>query len=273
MHPPTPTVAGTKGTPSQPLPSSTASLSLDMTLITPSSARMSSSAFKNTGQQTIAATSVISQQQQQQQQEPCHCDFEAQRQRHFRQNNEIIHLITLKSIQIRRSEAEISQLERTNMGLTVALNRVHRELQEQSSLNAALRQNQPSYMSATANSSLQEEWIQLGRTQELIPHLRQQVEPELATRLQQTGCDTADCELGHIDSGDLMLSLTPRSKKRKLESLEVSSAIPRDLAMFKLEHIRAIYEHEQDALVEMMRSHRSTTELYKETLRKLSEDR
>jgi hypothetical protein len=34
-----------------------------------------------------------------------------------------------------------------------------------------------------------------------------------------------------------------------------------------------IKQHEQNALVEMMRSHRSTTELYTETLRILSEDR
>ncbi|KAF9139596.1 hypothetical protein BGX30_007790 [Mortierella sp. GBA39] len=69
-----------------------------------------------------------------------------------------------------------------------------------------------------------------------------------------------------------MLSLTPRSKRRKLESLAVSSVIPRDLAMVKLEHIRAIYQHEQSALVEVIRSHRPTTELYKETLRILSGD-
>ncbi|KAG0372164.1 hypothetical protein BGX24_000658 [Mortierella sp. AD032] len=271
MHPPTPTITGTKGPSQTPLFSFMTPLSQDTILTTPSSTRMPSLVFQNTDQQTVAATPTIFQEQLQP--DPCHCDFEAERQKHLRQNSEIIRIIALKSIQIRRSEAAISQLERANIGLTVALNRVQKELQEQSSLNTALRQHSSSHMSATTNNILQEEWIQLDQTQELIPHLRQQVELELATCHQKTSCDTADCELDHTNSGDLMLSFTPRSKKRKLKSLMVLNVIPRDVAMLKLEHIRAIYEHEQDALVEMMRSHRSTTELYKETLRKLSEDR
>ncbi|KAK3842051.1 MAG: hypothetical protein J3R72DRAFT_147938 [Linnemannia gamsii] len=240
MHPPTPTIAGTKGPSQIPLFSFMTSLSQDTTLTTPSSTRMSSLVLQNTDQQTVAATPTIFQEQLQP--DPCHCDFEAERQKHLRQNSEIIRIIALKSVQIRRSEAAISQLERTNIGLTVALNRVQKELQEQSSLNTVLRQYSSSHMSATTNNSLQEEWIQLDQTQELIPHLRQQVEPELATCHQQTSCDAADCELDHIDSGDLMLSLTPRSKKRKLKSLMVLNVIPRDVAMLKLEHIRAIYE-------------------------------
>ncbi|KAF8948643.1 hypothetical protein BGZ47_003577 [Haplosporangium gracile] len=138
-----------------------------------------------------------------------------------------------------------------------------------STINADPR-HQLTYLPVTTN--LQEEWAQLGQTQQAIPYLQQQIESGLSLHHQQPGQDYSDCERDYAGDADLMLWLTPRSKRRKLESLAVSSAIPRDLAMLKLEHIRAIYQHEQNALVEMMRSHRSTTELYKETLRILSED-
>ncbi|KAF9125877.1 hypothetical protein BGW39_007096 [Mortierella sp. 14UC] len=273
MHPPTPTIAGTKGLPSLPALSLTTLPSQDATLTTPVSSRNSNTALQNTDQQTTAAPSSATQQQQQQHPEACHCDFENERQRHLRQNHEITRLIAVKAIQIRRSEAEISQLERANLGLTLALRRAQDELQEQSSLKAALRQQASCESSVTASTSLQEEWIQLGQTQELIPYLQQQIESELLPRTQERSSDLADCGLERIDGGDLMMSLTPRSKKRKLEMLAFSSAIPRDSALLKLDHIRAIYEHEQNALLEMTRSHRSTTEIYKEALRSLSEDR
>lgn len=169
---------------------------------------------------------------------PCHCDFETERQRHLRQNQDIIRLLSLKSMQIRRSEAEISQLERTNLQLTVALHRAQREMQEKSTANAASLHH-PTYSPATKN--LQEEWIRLGQTQQAIPYLQEYLESRLSPRHQQSNRDS-DCGRDYTGDADLILSLTPRSKRRKLESLAVSSAIPRDLAMIKLEHIRAIYQ-------------------------------
>ncbi|KAG9066339.1 hypothetical protein KI688_001563 [Linnemannia hyalina] len=171
------------------------------------------------------------------------------------------------SIQIRRSEAEISQLERANLELTVALHRAQRELQERSTANTASLYH-ATYSPAATN--LQEEWIQLGRTQQAIPYLQRQIESGLPPHHKQPNRDYSDCGRDYAGKADLTLSLTPRSKRRKLESLAVSSVIPRDLAMIKLEHIRAIY---QNALVEVIRSHQSTAELYKENLRILSGDR
>ncbi|KAF9332779.1 hypothetical protein BGZ91_011567 [Linnemannia elongata] len=258
MHPPTPTVARSR---EQPSSSSRAAPLSQYPIRTTSTAYVSSLPYK--APQTTATLFPT-------QRPPCHCDLESERQRHLRQNQDIIRLLSLKSIQIRRSDAEISQLERTNLELTVALHRAQRELQEKSVANTASLH----YLTCSpTTANLQEEWIQLSQTQQAITYLQQHIEPGLPPHHTQPNRDCSDCERDYASDADLMLSLTPRSKKRKLESLTVSSMIPRDLAMIKLEHIRAIYQHEQNALVEVMRSHRSTTELYKETLRILSKDR
>jgi hypothetical protein len=54
-------------------------------------------------------------------------DFE--RQRHQRQNQEIIRLCALKSIQIRQSEAKLSELENENLDLRTALRNAKRKLE------------------------------------------------------------------------------------------------------------------------------------------------
>ncbi|KAK5815357.1 hypothetical protein F5H01DRAFT_345602 [Linnemannia elongata] len=259
MHPPTPTVARSRDQPSSS--SSRAAPLSQYPIRTTSTAYVSSLPYK--APQTTATLFPT-------QRPPCHCDLESERQRHLRQNQDIIRLLSLKSIQIRRSDAEISQLERTNLELTVALHRAQRELEEKSTANTASLH----YLTCSpTTANLQEEWIQLSQTQQAITYLQQHIEPGLPPHHTQPNRDCSDCERDYASDADLMLSLTPRSKKRKLESLTVSRDHPRDLAMIKLEHIRAIYQHEQNALVEVMRSHRSTTELYKETLRILSEDR
>ncbi|KAG0058206.1 hypothetical protein BGZ89_001473 [Linnemannia elongata] len=258
MHPPTPTVARFRDQPSTS--SSHAAPLSQYPIRTTSTAYVSSLPYK--APQTTATLFPT-------QRPPCHCDFESERQRHLRQNQDIIRLLSLKSIQIRRSDAEISQLERTNLELIVALHRAQRELQEKSTANTASLH----YLTCSpTTANLQEEWIRLSQTQQAITYLQQHIEPGLPPHHTQPNQDCSDCERDYASDANLML-LTPRSKKRKLESLTVSSVIPRDLAMIKLEHIRAMYQHEQNALVEVMQSHRSTTELYKETLRILSEDR
>jgi hypothetical protein len=56
-----------------------------------------------------------------------------ERQRHLRQNQEIIRLCSLKSIQIRQSEARLSQLESENISLRATMNRMRHELRRKSS--------------------------------------------------------------------------------------------------------------------------------------------
>ena len=229
MHPPTPTVARSGDQPSSSS-SRAAPLSQYPTRTTSSTPYVPISSLQyNNPQATVTLFPT--------QQLPCHCDFETERQRHLRQNQDIIRLVSLKSLQIRRSEEEISQLERTNLELTVALHRARRELQKRSTASAESLHH-VTYSPATTN--LQEEWIQLGQTQQAIPYLQQQIEPGLLPHHQQPNRDNYDC--GRDGDADLTLSLTPRSKRRKLESLAVSSATPRDLTMIKLEHIRAIYQ-------------------------------
>ncbi|KAF9921798.1 hypothetical protein FBU30_008136 [Linnemannia zychae] len=190
-----------------------------------------------------------------QQQQTCHCDFEAERQRHLRQNQDIIRLITLKSIQNRRYEAEISQLERTNLSLAVALAKAQKQSLKDTSVDAIDNLYSPS------TTTLRKEWAQLGQIQQQIPYLKQRVEKVLPSLHGRQGWKSAEY--------DAMLSLTPRSKKQKLESL-VSNTIPDNLTILKLDYIRAIYEYEQQILIENLRSHRSTIEMYKETLKALS---
>lgn len=228
MHPPTPTVARSRDQPSSS--SSRAAPLSQYPIRTTSTAYVSSLPYK--APQTTATLFPT-------QRPPCHCDLESERQRHLRQNQDIIRLLSLKSIQIRRSDAEISQLERTNLELTVALQRAQRELEEKSTANTASLH----YLTCSpTTANLQEEWIQLSQTQQAITYLQQHIEPGLPPHHTQPNRDCSDCERDYASDADLMLSLTPRSKKRKLESLTVSSVIPRDLAMIKLEHIRAIYQ-------------------------------
>lgn len=232
MHPPTPTLARFEDQPSSSSSSRAAPLSQYPTRTASSTAYVAIPSLPYKNPQTTATLFPTPQL-------PCHCDFETERQRHLRQNQDIIRLLSLKSIQIRRSEAEISQLERTNLELTVALHRAQRDLQEKSTVNTASL-HRFAYSPATTN--LREEWIQLGQTQQAIPYLQQHIESGLPPHHQQPSRDYYDCGRDYTDDADLILSLTPRSKRRKLESLVVSSATPRNLAMIKLEHIRAIYQ-------------------------------
>ncbi|KAG0317875.1 hypothetical protein BGZ97_004750 [Linnemannia gamsii] len=231
MHPLTPNITRTEDQPSSTSTFATP-LSQYPTRTLLSTARTPISSLSSTYLQT-GSTLFTSQQ-------PCQCDFETERQRHLKQNQDIIRLVALKSIQIRRSEADISQLERANMELTVALHRAKKEQQENSITNPALRHN---IAYSPVITSLQEEWAQLGQTQQAIPHLQRQIDSGLPQHHQHTNHDIAEWRKFRTSDADIMLSLTPRSKRRKLEYLAVSSAIPRDLAMVKLEHIRTIYQH------------------------------
>lgn len=56
------------------------------------------------------------------------CDYDFERQRHLRQNQEIIRLCTLRSVQIRQSEAKLSELEDENLELRTALRHANRQL-------------------------------------------------------------------------------------------------------------------------------------------------
>ncbi|GJJ72607.1 hypothetical protein EMPS_04965 [Entomortierella parvispora] len=152
-----------------------------------------------------------------------------ERQRLLRQNQEIIRLCSLKSIQIRQSETRLSQLESENIGLRATVNKMQRRLEDrtshkrhQSPVSPSLRKRAQSPV-ITNSGALHKE--------------------KTARAVGKNPLPADDTFIGAVASDNETVLHTQLSMDRMNSG---SSTVSRDALLLQLDHIQVIYEVSHD---------------------------
>ncbi|KAF9353912.1 hypothetical protein BGX26_008334 [Mortierella sp. AD094] len=196
-------------------------------------------------------------------------DHELERQRHLRQNQEIIRLCALKSTQIRQSETKLSQLESENLELRTALRKVEQQLGAKSVVQPINFSTPPSHSSISA-TSLERLRLNLRSGDRskcetsLEQHLQKQSEGTGSESNRENGSDRIQHEpcVGNFGEEDEAL----RIKRQLAQVVSGTLSISKRSLISKLNQIQVIYQREHEALCAMMSTFNSTTRLYKDVI-------
>ncbi|KAK3808574.1 MAG: hypothetical protein J3Q66DRAFT_417127 [Benniella sp.] len=179
-------------------------------------------------------------------------DFE--RQRHQRQNQEIIRLCALKSIQIRQSEAKLSELENENLDLRTALRNAKRKLETNIDKPPSLSPPRHGRERPSAED---------GSGIYSAPYLAKQgraVSPD-----EYSGIDNSRYE-EEFDQEQEFANQHGRGFKRNRTRSSEPSFSSKQFLLSKLDQVQTVFQNEHEAMCTMMRSYNSTTRLYKDIL-------
>ncbi|KAF9110322.1 hypothetical protein BGX27_006504 [Mortierella sp. AM989] len=199
-------------------------------------------------------------------------DCELERQRHLRQNQEIIRLCALRSTQIRQSETKLSQLENENLELRTTLRRVEQQIGTKSVAQPVELMTLSPHLN-TSITSLKRLELNLGRGDvyngKISPEQRlhkqdKEISPESNRENSENGRDCAQYESRHGNDNEENEAL--RVKRHRSHVASDSPLMSKQSLVLKLNQIQLIYQREHEALCAMMNNFNSTTRLYRDTI-------
>ncbi|KAF9434885.1 hypothetical protein BGZ76_007246 [Entomortierella beljakovae] len=183
-------------------------------------------------------------------------DHTLERQKHLRQNQEIIRICALKSTQIRQSEARLLQLENENLELRAELQQAKQQV-NMTTLTPSIRISSPSPQSNQALTPLE-------RLKRTLDGTRNKNTGEISNKMGQNVEDYSQLDDQH--DNDQNVCQEPRIKKARTNSSHSSNLAFNQSLLSKLDQIQIVYQHEHEALCAMMDSFNSTTRLYKDLI-------
>ncbi|KAF9997426.1 hypothetical protein BGZ79_008874 [Entomortierella chlamydospora] len=204
-------------------------------------------------------------------------DYELERQRHLRQNQEIIRLCALKSTQIRQSESKLSQLESENLELRTALRNVEQQLGTKSVVQP-INFSTPLPRLGASETPLEGLRLRLqsgGKPNETSLNQRFQKQSEEAGSWSNKENESDHAQHGR-GLGNFSEEDEAHRVKRQLEQVVSGTlSMSKRPLISRLNQIQVIYQaktqkftfqREHEALCTMMGSFNSTTRLYKDVI-------
>ncbi|KAF9203940.1 hypothetical protein BGZ49_005879 [Haplosporangium sp. Z 27] len=192
-------------------------------------------------------------------------EHELERQRHLRQNQQIIRLCALRSTQIRQSETKLSQLEDENLELRSALRQVEQKLGTKSVIRSLGFSVSPSPHINGPVTPLERLRLSLSSREVSKTYASTESPHESSERISSPPNRVNG---GYIEPESCLWNDSEALQMKRQQTHVTSSASfkSKKSLLSKLNQVQTAYLQEHEALCSMMSNFNSTTRLYKDII-------